>query len=63
MKELLRIAKEEEALAQLNLTVSTTNKVAVTLYQNLGFSIFGTEKNAAIFEGRSYDEHYMQLAF
>lgn len=63
MRELLRLGKEEENLVQLNLTVTTTNEVAVTLYKKLGFTIFGTEKNAAIVEGRSYDEHYMQLVF
>ena len=63
MTELLRIGREEEKLHQVDLTVNVANTVAIDLYQNLGFKIFGTEKNAAIVDGKSYDEHHMQLFF
>lgn len=58
--ELLRIAREDKHLKQVNLTVSTTNKRAVKLYEQLGFSVFGTEPNAAFVNGKGYDEHYMR---
>lgn len=60
MAELLRLAKEDKKLKQLNLTVSATNNTAVKLYESLGFSIFGTEPNAAFVNGNGYDEHHMQ---
>ena len=60
MSELLRIAREDEKLVQLNLSVSVTNLAAVKLYESLGFSIFGTERNAACVDGTGYDEHHMQ---
>lgn len=58
--ELLRIAKEDRKLRQVNLAVSASNQGAVRLYEGLGFSIFGTEPNAAFVDGKGYDEHHMQ---
>ncbi len=58
--ELIRIAREDKKLKQLNLAVSTTNHSAVKLYKELGFSVFGTEPNAAFVNGKGYDEHHMQ---
>ncbi len=60
MNELLRIAREDKKLEQLNLTVSVTNETAVKLYESLGFSIFGKEPNAAYVDGKGYDEYHMQ---
>ena len=60
VSELLRIAREDKKLKQLNLAVSTTNKSAVKLYEDLGFSVFGTEPNAAFVNGKGYDEHHMR---
>lgn len=60
IKELLGIAGRDTKLRQLNLAVNTTNITPVRLYENLGFSIFGTEKNAACVDGTFHDEHHMQ---
>jgi GNAT superfamily N-acetyltransferase len=60
ISELLRIARGDKKLKQLNLTVNTANQSAVKLYQDLGFSVFGTEPNAAFLNGKGYDEHHMQ---
>lgn len=60
IKELIRIAREDKKLRQLNLSVNTVNKTAVKLYEGLGFSIFGTEKNAACVDGIFHDEFHMQ---
>ena len=58
--ELLKRAREDKKLKQLNLAVSTTNKSAVKLYEELGFSVFGTEPNAAFVNGKGFDEHHMR---
>jgi len=60
MTELIKIAKQDRKLERLNLTVSTTDKTAIKLYESLGFSIFGTEPRAALVNGKGYDEHHMQ---
>ena len=60
MSELLSIAKEDEKLLQLNLQVNTANTTAVELYKSLGFTIFGTEQNAVVVNGKPYDEYHMQ---
>lgn len=60
ISELLKIAREDKRLKQLNLAVSTTNKGAVKIYEELGFSVFGTEPNAAFVNGKGFDEHHMQ---
>lgn len=60
LSELLTIAREDKKLSQLNLAVNTANTTAVELYKSLGFAIFGTEPNAAVVDGKSYDEHHMQ---
>ena len=60
MSELLRIAREDKKLEQLNLTVNVANEAAVRLYESLGFSIFGTEPNAVYVDGKGHDEHHMQ---
>jgi RimJ/RimL family protein N-acetyltransferase len=54
------MAREDKKLRQLNLAVSAANKGAVKLYEDLGFSVFGTEPNAAFVNGKGYDEHHMQ---
>ncbi len=63
MAELLVIARKDKRLRQLNLTVNAANTPAVKLYESLGFSIFGTEPNAAFVKGKGYDEHHMQYVF
>lgn len=59
MSELLSIAKEDKSLKQLNLTVIKDNERAIRLYEDLGFSIFGTEPNSTCVNGEFYDEHHM----
>ena len=60
VSELLAIARDDKKLLQLNLAVNTANTTAVKLYQSLGFAIFGTEPNAVVVNGNSYDEYHMQ---
>ncbi|HWJ78891.1 MAG TPA: GNAT family N-acetyltransferase [Niallia sp.] len=59
IKEILSRGKEIEGLKQINLTVVSTNNVAVKLYKGLGFETYGIEKNALIYNGKGYDEELM----
>ena len=60
ISELLAIARDDEKLLQINLAVNTANTTAVELYKSLGFVVYGTEPNAAVVNGKSYDEYHMQ---
>ena len=60
VSELLAIARDDEKLLQINLAVNTANTTAVELYKSLGFAVYGTEPNAAVVNGTSYDEYHMQ---
>ncbi len=61
LTEIICIAKKANCIRHINLTVVTSNESAVSLYENLGFTIFGTEPNAINVDSKFYDEHYMQL--
>ncbi len=60
-KKIIHKAKESRDIHLLNLKVLTKNEGAIALYEDLGFSIFGTEPNSINFDGKAYDEHCMQL--
>jgi len=61
MNAAIQQARSLDGLEQLNLAVVTTNESAIKLYRKLGFTEFGTEKNALKI-GYSYvDEHHMVL--
>lgn len=44
---------------RLELTVVTTNKSAVALYEKEGFNIEGIKKDSLFIENQFYDEYYM----
>jgi ribosomal protein S18 acetylase RimI-like enzyme len=43
----------------VNLGVTTSNTVAMALYQSLGFRIYGTEKGFLMIDGVLHDQHLM----
>ena len=49
------------SLRRLHLTVVTDQSVAVQLYKSVGFSVYGTEREAFSKGSRFYDEHLMEL--
>ncbi|WP_028781916.1 GNAT family N-acetyltransferase [Thalassobacillus devorans] len=53
---------KQVGIEQLLLGVVSTNEPAVRLYQSLGFTVFGTEKNA-IKTRNSYFDEYMMVLF
>ncbi len=64
--QLLNVALENAkhfGLEGVNLSVVTTNTSAVTLYERVGFTIYGTEKRALKIENTYYDEYLMELTF
>lgn len=63
LTEIIQIAKSVGNIEQINLSVVTSNKHAITLYEGLGFVAYGTEPNIVKINGKYYDEHLMQLAF
>lgn len=59
--ELIRRAKECEGVEQLNLTVVSDNIPAKSLYQSLGFQVYGVERNALKWNDEYFDEDLMVL--
>ena len=55
------IAKAQDGIVQLHLSVTTHNEAARRLYERLGFEIYGTEPRSLYLEGRYYDEYLMVL--
>ncbi|WP_419420684.1 N-acetyltransferase family protein [Legionella sp. D16C41] len=55
------IAYAKDKVMQLHLTVVTTNRAAIELYQKNGFTIYGTEPRALKVNDQFYDEHLMVL--
>jgi ribosomal protein S18 acetylase RimI-like enzyme len=61
MQECIKWCKEE-GIEQLELEVVTQNNRAVSMYQDLGFQIYGTKKHAMKYGDGTYaDEYYMIL--
>lgn len=50
---------KENAIKRLELTVICTNIVAKQLYEQKGFVVEGTKKNAMLIDGDYVDEFYM----
>uniref|UniRef100_UPI0028A84F3C GNAT family N-acetyltransferase n=1 Tax=Paenibacillus sp. TaxID=58172 RepID=UPI0028A84F3C len=61
MKELITKAAQLPGLEKLNLTVMSTNIPAKKLYESLGFTCYGTERNAMKLELSYLDEDFMSL--
>lgn len=63
MEELIEKAKRCDGLERLVLTVVTRNKNAKKLYEALGFTLYGTDRNSLNVDGQRYDEDLMVLDF
>ena len=61
IKKVIEHAKKR--VIQLHLTVVTTNKAAIRLYEKNGFRIYGTEPQSLKISDQFYDEHFMVIAF
>ncbi|WP_150266976.1 GNAT family N-acetyltransferase [Paenibacillus tepidiphilus] len=61
LQELLRRAARLEGLERINLTVMADNTAAMRLYERLGFTVYGTERNALKVGNRYWDEVLMVL--
>lgn len=61
MLDLVERVKALGGVEQIHLAVSAANEPARRLYQNIGFEVFGFEKNALKHEGKSYDDEWMML--
>ncbi len=59
--QLIQQVKELSGITHIKLTVSSTSKAALGLYTKMGFNVYGTEPDALVVAGKSYDEHLMQL--
>ncbi|MBA3537273.1 MAG: GNAT family N-acetyltransferase [Tatlockia sp.] len=55
------ITHAKKLVIQLHLTVVTSNHVALKLYQNNGFRVYGTEHRALKIGEQFHDEHLMVL--
>ncbi|WP_413382029.1 GNAT family N-acetyltransferase [Alkalihalobacillus sp. 1P02AB] len=59
--ELIKVAKNMTGLEQIKLTVVSENKAAKSLYQSIGFEVYGVERNALKFNEQYFDEELMVL--
>jgi ribosomal protein S18 acetylase RimI-like enzyme len=61
MSELINLANKCDGLEQVYLTVISNNNAAKRLYKNVGFVIYGTERNALKTGDQYWDEDLMVL--
>ncbi|BBH24315.1 N-acetyltransferase [Paenibacillus baekrokdamisoli] len=61
MIELVKRAKEFSGLEQINLTVISVNTMAKSLYESIGFKVYGTERNALKSGELYWDEDLMTI--
>ena len=54
---------EKKGIEQLELEVVTQNNHAISMYQNLGFDIYGTKKHALKYADGSYADEYFMCLF
>lgn len=54
---------EEKGVEQLELEVVTQNNRAISMYQSLGFEIYGTKKHALKYADGSYADEYFMCLF
>jgi len=55
MKNTLEKAAQINYLQKINLDVNAENPAAIHLYEKIGFTSFGSEKNALLVDGKMYD--------
>ncbi|MEK3724771.1 GNAT family N-acetyltransferase [Paenibacillus sp. FSL H8-0034] len=61
LTELIEQAKQCPGLEQINLTVVSTNHAAKKLYESVGFTTYGTERNAMKSHGQYSDDDLMVI--
>lgn len=64
-KELVQVVLDKAkqlGLEQLQLTVVSTNKEAIALYDSFGFVTYAVERNALKYKGQYWDEEHMALS-
>lgn len=60
LKECIKYA-DKIGIETLVLNVSQSSKDAIKLYKKFGFKVFGIEKDAIRYKGKSYTEYKMEL--
>ena len=61
IKELVKRATQCDGLELIHLTVISNNIAAKRLYESVGFTVYGTERNALKYGDRYWDEELMVL--
>ena len=59
MEEALKWAEQQPGVLQVHLVVSGRTPVARTMYQSLGFTLWGTEPAALCINGELVDDEHM----
>lgn len=62
MQECIEWCKEK-GVEQLELDVVAKNARAISMYESLGFKVFGTKKNALKYSDGTYDDEYYMILF
>ncbi|MGB5946762.1 N-acetyltransferase family protein [Paenisporosarcina sp.] len=63
LQEVVEYTKQMPHVEKINLTVVSTNKVAIKLYEKVGFKSFGLEHHAMKMNDTYVDEIYMSLSW
>ncbi|WP_280153125.1 GNAT family N-acetyltransferase [Piscinibacter sp. XHJ-5] len=61
LEAVIALARNAEGIRQLNLTAYAANQAAVTLYESLGFVVYGREPAAICVDGMLHDDVHMSL--
>lgn len=62
MQECIKWCREK-GVEQLELDVVAQNNRAISLYENFGFQVYGTKKNALKYMDGTYDDEYYMILF
>jgi ribosomal protein S18 acetylase RimI-like enzyme len=63
LQEVVKYTKQMPHVEKINLTVVSTNKAAIKLYEKVGFKSFGLEHHAMKMNDTYVDEVYMSLSW
>lgn len=63
LQEVVEYTKQMPLVEKINLTVVSTNKAAIKLYEKVGFKSFGLEHQAMKMNDSYVDEVYMSLSW
>ena len=63
LQEVVKYTKQMPHVEKINLTVVSTNKAAIKLYEKVGFKSFGLEHHAMKMNDTYVDEIYMSLSW